>query len=166
MQARTIKQVLKALGNHPNLELVKGSGYLYFIFDDLAATQRYETENVNVCYLYHLTVEQWVEIGQAFIAKMEALLPPVGPARYTIGRSKCNTVKLEPNSDGYVLVTLTESGGQYRQWCNGLPEVFEYLGRMWGFTALASMPEAEQAAKVRAKLRHVTGADILNPSEV
>lgn len=68
-KARTVAQVTKAIGC-PELELVKGSGYLYFVYND-KENNIWETESVYIAYLNQLSVEQWSEIGRAFVARME-----------------------------------------------------------------------------------------------
>jgi hypothetical protein len=69
MKARTCAHVAKAVGC-PYLELVKGYGYLYFVYDR-PELNVWETYSVPVCYLNHLSLEEWVRIGAAFVAKME-----------------------------------------------------------------------------------------------
>lgn len=39
------------------LEIERGDGYQYFIYDD---GERHETVSVYVCYLSHLSLEEWV----------------------------------------------------------------------------------------------------------
>lgn len=70
-KARTTAQVNKAVGCD-KLVLLKGNGYLYFVYDD-PANNIYETESVYTCYLNSMTVAQWAEIGRDFVAKIENL---------------------------------------------------------------------------------------------
>ena len=44
------------------LEIVRGEGYQYFVYDD---GKRFETESIMVCYLNHFTVAQWVVLARA-----------------------------------------------------------------------------------------------------
>lgn len=67
-KARTVAQVLKAVGCD-KLDLVRGGGYLYFVYDDKARNV-WETESVYVCYLNQLSVEQWVDMGKAFVNRV------------------------------------------------------------------------------------------------
>lgn len=54
----------------PYLELVKGAGYWYFVYDDIQ-NNIYETYSVYVYRLNQLGVDQWVEIGKEFLATIE-----------------------------------------------------------------------------------------------
>ena len=49
------------------LELVKGEGYFYFVYD---TPELYETESVYVYRLNELTREQWLEQGRDFGERM------------------------------------------------------------------------------------------------
>jgi hypothetical protein len=69
MPKASIKSVLKALDNPKGLDLAKGSGYFYFIFDNPEANI-FETESVYVCHMTHLDFESWVRTGRDFLAKM------------------------------------------------------------------------------------------------
>lgn len=66
------KSVVKAIDipETATLELVKGEGYWYFVFDDIP-NNVYETESVYVTKLNHLDLERWIEIGKAFVAKIK-----------------------------------------------------------------------------------------------
>jgi len=68
MKRITVKQVLKAIGSD-KLELVKGNGYWYFIYDDVAKS-RYDTHSVYTMLLGD-DLAFWVEEGKEFVAKME-----------------------------------------------------------------------------------------------
>ena len=52
------------------LDLYKppAAGYLYFTFDD---GKRFETHSVMVCHFNHLSVAQWIEIGNEFLTTLE-----------------------------------------------------------------------------------------------
>lgn len=50
---------------HAKLELVKGDGYHYFVFDDVDANV-YETHSVMVSYTKQLTIAQWMEEARGF----------------------------------------------------------------------------------------------------
>lgn len=64
------RQIIKLIGSD-KLELVKGDGYWYFVYDDFQAKGLYETSNVNVFLLNHLSVEYWVQLGKDFVKEME-----------------------------------------------------------------------------------------------
>lgn len=68
--AKSAKQVTKAIGCD-KLELVRGVGYWYFVFDDVP-NGIYETESVMVMYLNSMTIDQWAEIGRAFVKSVTA----------------------------------------------------------------------------------------------
>ena len=63
-----IATVNKAV-NHPNVELVKGAGYFYFVYDKGEA---YKTRSVMVYSLNELSLDQWVDEAKDLIAEMEA----------------------------------------------------------------------------------------------
>ncbi len=67
LQLHAVTKELRRLS--PHLELERGEGYHYFIFDD--GGSRYETESVMVCYLNQFTMEQWLDAGTAFLARIE-----------------------------------------------------------------------------------------------
>ena len=59
MTKATIKNVnaaIKALGGEE--ELIRGNGYLYFWSDEASG---WYTSSVPVCYLSHLSLQQWIE---------------------------------------------------------------------------------------------------------
>lgn len=75
----TTKQILKQIANK-NLELVRGSGYWYFVYDDykldihtLTYSGRYQTRSVMCQNLKYMTLEQWVEEGKDFVEEVEAM---------------------------------------------------------------------------------------------
>jgi hypothetical protein len=49
------------------LALYKGTGYWYFVYDDLDANSIYENQIVYVKYLSNMSVEQWVEEGKCLV---------------------------------------------------------------------------------------------------
>lgn len=65
MRLRTVNNVFSA-AKLP-LELVKGKGYFYFVFDD--GGKNYETLSVMVYRLNDLPLERWVEEGKQFAAR-------------------------------------------------------------------------------------------------
>jgi hypothetical protein len=68
----TVKQINAAIAKAEiPLEIVRGSGYQYFVLDD---GKRFETESVMVCYLNQLTVAQWVDEARVAMSKMEQRL--------------------------------------------------------------------------------------------
>lgn len=69
----------------PCVELVKGDGYHYFTFDNLAdestlskpvlkegSVQIFEDESVYITYTSHWSDDRWVEEGRTFSQKMRA----------------------------------------------------------------------------------------------
>lgn len=59
MSRATIKAVNRAVSRAGiPLELVRGDGYHYWVFDD---GRRFETASVYVCYTNTVSVERWVE---------------------------------------------------------------------------------------------------------
>jgi len=61
--SRTINSLLRKEG-FP-MELRKGEGYWYFIYDDVA-NNIYEDRSVYVYRFYDLSAERWLEIGRGF----------------------------------------------------------------------------------------------------
>ena len=68
--ATNTKQIIKLIGSD-KLELVKGHGYWYFIYDDLEAKNLYSTESVYTMYLNSCSVDYWVNVGKDFVSRME-----------------------------------------------------------------------------------------------
>ena len=65
----TLSQVNKQLKKHsPNLELVKGASYFYFVYDD--AKMVFETETVLVTRVNALSIDTWVQYGKEFLNKV------------------------------------------------------------------------------------------------
>lgn len=71
-QYMNTRQILKKI-NCPYLELVKGDGYWYFVYDE-PAREVYETRSVYTMYLNDMTLEQWVEEGKALVAECAPVL--------------------------------------------------------------------------------------------
>jgi hypothetical protein len=67
-QTKSINQVFKE-DNLP-VELVKGDGYFYFIYD-LPEQKVFETESVYVPKLSHLTKDEWIRQGREFALETE-----------------------------------------------------------------------------------------------
>lgn len=65
MRLRTVNNVFSA--SKLPVELVKGSGYLYFVFDD---GKRFDTLSVMVPRLNDLSLAQWVDEGKEFAARL------------------------------------------------------------------------------------------------
>jgi hypothetical protein len=82
---------------------------------------------------------------------------------YQIGRSKKNTVKIISNDSAFSLV-LTENGGQYNTTWKSIEQVIENLASMWGIGVLESIPFTNKRAKVLAKLKLVSGDNIIQNS--
>ncbi len=83
---------------------------------------------------------------------------------YQIGRSKKNTVKIiTNNSDGKISfsLVLTENGGQYNTVWQTTEQVIEQLASMWGIGVLEPIPFVNLRAKVLAKLKLISGENIL-----
>lgn len=68
--AKSAKEVCKLIGC-PFLNLYRGEGYWYFVFDDVAGA-RYDSESVYCMRLNDMDLARWVAIGKAFAATMEA----------------------------------------------------------------------------------------------
>ena len=67
MSTATVTRRLKAEGL--TVELVRGNGYHYFIFDD---GQRYETRSVMCPRFRDIPLETWLSDGRQFAADVEA----------------------------------------------------------------------------------------------
>ena len=61
----TTRQILKAI-DCPILNLYKGEGYYYFVYDDLARGV-YDSRSVYAYRLNHLSFDRWVEEGRDFV---------------------------------------------------------------------------------------------------
>jgi hypothetical protein len=62
MSLKTINDGIKKL--IPNVELVRGDGYHYFVYDDGGA--RYETESVMVPYTNLYSRAEWIQMALKF----------------------------------------------------------------------------------------------------
>lgn len=70
----TTKQIIKKIGNK-YLSLYKGSGYWYFVYDDLSVdASKYDTLSVYVCRLDDMSLDQWVSEGTDFCKYVETPL--------------------------------------------------------------------------------------------
>jgi hypothetical protein len=69
MSTATVTRKLRALG-HP-VELVRGDGYHYFVWDD---GDHYDTESVYVPRFRSWSVDRWVQEGVAFAETVRAQL--------------------------------------------------------------------------------------------
>jgi hypothetical protein len=54
-----------------SLELVKGSDYFYFVYDN-PERDIYETKSVYVSNLNHMTKEEWIKEGKEFILEINS----------------------------------------------------------------------------------------------
>ena len=63
----TRAQIIGAIGN-PNLQLYRGDGYFYFVYDD--GKDRWEDQSVYVYRLNHLPFHRGVEEGEDFLKKV------------------------------------------------------------------------------------------------
>lgn len=61
----TTRKILKAIGC-PILNLYKGEGYWYFVYDDLDRNV-FETQSVYTVRLSNLPLEEWVREGKEFV---------------------------------------------------------------------------------------------------
>lgn len=69
-KARSKSQIDKAIA-HTGLELcyTRGDGYFYFL--NKKTGYAVENSSVYVCYMNHLTVEQWVEEAEAVLKRLQ-----------------------------------------------------------------------------------------------
>ena len=68
-RAATRAAILKGIAC-PKLDIAKGEGYVYFIYDDEPAGL-FDTHSVMVPRFNELSLEAWIEEGRAFVARME-----------------------------------------------------------------------------------------------
>jgi len=68
----TAKKIIKAIG-HPNLNLYRGKGYQYFVFDNGKDGEDmvFLDYPVYVHRINHLSLEQWVSYGNDCIKEVE-----------------------------------------------------------------------------------------------
>lgn len=69
MKPFTSKQILKAVGSN-NLELVKGEGYWYFVYDDIE-NNIYETKSIYCMFLNQSSFDYWVSDGKDFVQEIK-----------------------------------------------------------------------------------------------
>lgn len=69
MQGRSAAQIIAKIGC-PRLNLYKGDGYWYFVYDD-PVRNIYETTSVFCKYLNGMALDLWVGDGKAFVAAVE-----------------------------------------------------------------------------------------------
>lgn len=65
-------QIIKIIGCD-KLSLCKGSGYWYFVYDDLDANGIFETRSVYIFKLNRMSLESWVVEGQEFVDYVQGL---------------------------------------------------------------------------------------------
>lgn len=63
----TRAQIIGAIGN-PHLQLYRGDGYFYFVYDD--GKDRWEDHSVYVYRLNHLSYDKWIAEGLDFLKKV------------------------------------------------------------------------------------------------
>lgn len=66
----TVTKAIRAAG-HPEIEMVRGEGYHYFIFDAVDAHNVYDSHSEYCPYFNDLPHEKWVEIGIEFAEKVK-----------------------------------------------------------------------------------------------
>lgn len=76
-QARTIEQVRRLAERETGLtlELYRGRGYFYFVYNETDAdgrTTRHESYSVYTCHLSSLTTEQWADEARAFATQIRS----------------------------------------------------------------------------------------------
>lgn len=70
LQLRTINKVFREEGLP--IELVKGEGYFYYVYDTTVDSQLvYDSQMVYVYRLNHQTLDRWVEDGRKFALETE-----------------------------------------------------------------------------------------------
>jgi serine protease inhibitor ecotin len=62
------------------VELERGNGYHYFIFDRVDDVNVYETHTIYLCYTNQQSDDRWVAEGEAFYEREMAKLREVGKA--------------------------------------------------------------------------------------
>lgn len=70
MNAKSSKQIIKQIGC-PHLNLYRGEGYWYFIYDNLSNGGVYDSHSVYVMRLNDMGLDRWVDEGKAFVKKVE-----------------------------------------------------------------------------------------------
>lgn len=70
MPAKSAKQILSKI-KCENLDLARGEGYWYFVYDNGAKV--YETETVLCMRLNDMQLDRWVNAGLAFVEKCKLI---------------------------------------------------------------------------------------------
>lgn len=65
----TVTKAIRAAG-HPEIELVRGEGYHYFIFDGVEAHNVYETESIMCPYFNDQAHDTWIAQGIDFAKRV------------------------------------------------------------------------------------------------
>lgn len=73
MASTTIRKILKELGEQ-KLGLYKGTGYFYFVYDDVDESDFYLDHSVSICHLNHMSHEDWIAEGRDFLTQVRAKL--------------------------------------------------------------------------------------------
>ena len=124
---------------HPHIELVRGEGYHYFIFDNGTA---YDTRSVMVPYTSHMTAARWLEEAAAFAADAAASLADAAAEVQVIEMEGMAVALMPGMAKGADIMFDTIA---YRGFTIGLPERDD-LGRgqadaqgryVGGFTAMS-----------------------------
>lgn len=68
LQLRAVNKHVAAIS--PHLELVKGDGYFYFVYDDGVASH-YGDRSVWVFALNHLSLEQWLQEAYTSLEQLQ-----------------------------------------------------------------------------------------------
>jgi len=106
------KQVTNLIGCE-HLELVRGEGYWYFIYDDQRG--KYETQSVSVMRLNHLSLVEWVKEGKQLVTQMEP--KPVEEPLYPINRQQVERlignkhVSVIPRDGFYLQIIYDDKNG-------------------------------------------------------
>lgn len=70
LRVSTIEKAVNSKLRNPYINLYKGEGYWYFVYDD-ANGDIYEHHTVCVYRLNELTLDQWIEEGNDFVKEIE-----------------------------------------------------------------------------------------------
>lgn len=67
----TVTAAIQAAG-HPEVELVRGEGYHYYVFDAVThGSGAYETESVMVPHFRDIPHQRWIDDGISFAERMK-----------------------------------------------------------------------------------------------
>lgn len=66
----TTKKILKEIGCE-NLDLVRGEGYFYFVYDEFPNREIYDTRSVFVFRLNDLSLESWIYEANILLEKIK-----------------------------------------------------------------------------------------------